>query len=613
MGVPRNAALFLLVAASMAPAAAPPPPGDGGDPKGDLGALIALAEEGIRDDYEGPSPTTLARRILERKEKATRALLEEAWKRSDGVKHPATDYSNGIRQVAEYLYGLEKPSGPPVPKGSIGFGATPGVVREVGGLVLVRPGGSGERPRVMGEKGWDREGPDPRPAMAALLKGGKWRKAPRPDVKALVKMLDGEAMKDWSDPEKESFLLGLGEACGADAGNRPLLLRAFEDDPADAGLARAVGRAGTPDAAAALRARIAPLAAKVAEGKEAAIPLLQAAAKGLCRIDPAAFSEELGKLEGAEEEAVLRGVGFRLASGILCDRHDGADAGGKRSAVLSMVRLVLLAHFSREFPEGERMRRVVGAWTAALDAGDPELAEWVDRGAYGLFYMGWRDGEAHMIFSSNDVAVNATGARPGPNPPASPLLRRLDQDRRAGNLSFAGREPGPFDVSPPPGGGDSTARDLGRDFAWSGVRCPIPSYAEADPASPWHLSSEKTDEGLRLTLTFKGKGKAALDPVAFRYVCAEYLPVRVTGVPGGPKEFTYLKLDLGPLGGWRGWRVPADRLKVLAPGESFAFDVAVAPEHRDATHVSIELSDTFAVIGESPAPVLHDLGWSWVR
>ncbi|HEU4395118.1 MAG TPA: hypothetical protein VFS92_06100, partial [Planctomycetota bacterium] len=381
--------LAVLLAASAAPAA----PAGETDARAEVADLIALASGGVSDSHDGPSPTTLARRILERKEKEVRAILEDAWKRAGTPGTVASAQQNGIHHVARYLWSVDPPAQAAPDK--ISFGGVHGAIHEIGGIVLVRPGGTGERGKVMGERGWDRDD-EPRTAFAALVKGGKWRKPPRFDPKAAFKALDGDAASKWNESEAASFHIGLGEACGADAGSRPLLLKRFEDAPGDARLAAAVGRIGTPEAAAVLRGRIGPLARRVGEGKDAALPLLTAVCKGVARSDPAAFLEEAAKLGGAGERACLRAVGFRLACTALLDRHARApDAAGKRQAVLDTVTLVLQAYFFREFPTAADMPRLVRAWTESLDSGDAELAEWVDRGAYGLFHVGFRDGGAN--------------------------------------------------------------------------------------------------------------------------------------------------------------------------------------------------------------------------
>jgi hypothetical protein len=180
---------------------------------------------------------------------------------------------------------------------------------------------------------------------------------------------------------------------------------------------------------------------------------------------------------------------------------------------------------------------------------------------------------------------------------------------RAGSLSFGEEGPRLSGASP----AEREDGPSGDDRAYSGIPCPIPGWAEAEPASPLRLKAEPIEGGLRLTLSNEGAKPLALDPVALDFVCAEFTPVTVKGVPGGPKEFTYLKLEFGILGGWERWCVPARELKVLAKGQSHSWDVAILPEHRDAGHVSIEFFDRFRVEGPCAAPLLRRLGWSWAR
>lgn len=603
-----SAAAALLVAASLPAGAAD----ETEEIRRDVAALVAAAQ-GIREDHDGPSPTRLARRLLERKEKAVQAVLKEAWAAATAKGSPAAESAVELERVIRFLHGFDGPADPAPKTGKdrIGFGGTLGAVYESDGVVLARPGGTGERGKVMGEPGWDRDdGPGTPRKFEALVKGGKWRKPGKPDARKLLQRLDDGSLARLADEEKRCFALALGEACGVDAGILPKLLQRFGDDPTDEVLGLAVAGAGAPAAVTDLRSRVGPLAVRVAEGKEAALPLLRRICRGLSRTAPEALAEEIGKLSGGAREAAFLGTGFRAAAPVLAAEYEAAaDVAGKEAAFFSMVRLILRASFSREFPAPADMPRVVRIFREMAEGGSDEARRWAEEGAYGLFYMGWRDGEAHLNFSSNEVSVEATGRRLGPYPDMRTVLGRLDEDLRAGRIAFGEEGPalfGPTAVEAPGG-------ERGHDRAWSGVPCPIPTWAEATASSPLRLQSERTDAGLRLTLRNEGAAPVALDPVALRYACAEYLPVRVKGAPGGPKEFTYLKLEFGPLGGWKRWRVPAKEIRVLAKGESCSWDVAVAPEHREAGHVSIEIHDEFTVEGACPAPLLRRLGWSWVR
>ncbi|HEU4394723.1 MAG TPA: hypothetical protein VFS92_04095, partial [Planctomycetota bacterium] len=151
------------------------------------------------------------------------------------------------------------------------------------------------------------------------------------------------------------------------------------------------------------------------------------------------------------------------------------------------------------------------------------------------------------------------------------------------------------------------------DRAFSGIPCPIPSWMEATAASPLRLSSEKTESGLRLTLTNAGKAPFAIDPLVLRYPTAEHLTVTVKGVPGGPKSFTYLQVEFGHLGGWERWRVPEASIVVLAPGASHSWDLVLRADHAGVDHISIQWFDRFQVDGEPKAPLLRSLGWSWAK
>jgi len=573
--------------------------------RNDLASLVGIAG-GLPRDYHGDSPTTLVKRILEGKERAVKPLLEDAWKRTGTKGSPAADAAIALERVIRFLHGTEITEVKPE-KGKISFGGTVGVVHEMAGLVLVREGGTGERGKVMGERGWDSDEVPGRKSFKELVKGGRFRKEPRPDFRALWKLLDEGEVAKLSESEQDSFALGLGEACGGDPSQEAKLIEKFEGGPTDAFLGKAIAATGTARTAALLRERIAPMAERVAGGREAALPLLQVACRGVDRADPAALREEIGKLGFDTRRAALAGAGFRIAAAFLADEYEAAETPEvRRTAVLEMVQLIQKAHYFREFPSSRDMPRVVRALVASLDAGDAELATWAERGAYGLFYMGTRDGTANINMSSNDVSVEGTGDRLGPYPDMPTLLRRLDEDLRTGNLVYEEGSGSLFD------GPAASVMDHS-EIAWTGFDSPQPMRGKAERDAPVHLKGEPTETGLRLTFTNASRKPLAVLPVGLRYLTADYIPVTVTGEKGGPRSFRQLVLQFGMLGGWDGWRVPASALVTIPPGESWSVDVLVRPEHQAADHVGISIHIPYRIPGGSDVPVLLRLNESWAR
>lgn len=604
---PPMAATLLAVAGLLA---LPPAPASAGDDaaqavRDDLAALVEIAA-GLPREYDGPSPTALVRRLLARKERPVKPVLEEAWKLAGTKGAPAQDLEVALERVIRHLYGTEVKEAK-VEAGQISFGGTVGVVYESAGLVLVREGGTGARGKVMGEAGWDRDDAPRRRTFAELLKGGKFRKEPKPDFRALWKQWEGGELDRASESEKRSFVLGLGEACGSDPTQETKLLDLVEKSPADVDLLSMVAAAGSDRSRALLRSRIAPMAARVAGGREAAMPLLTIACRGVSRADPDAFREEIGKLPDEDRKAAYHGAGFRIAASFLADAWEAAaDDSGRRAPVIEMVELIRKASYFRQIPAAADMPRVVRAFTAAVQSDDAELSRYVEHGAYWLFYAGTRDGTANVNISSNNVAINGTGERLGPYPDMALLLRRLDEDLQAGRLTHVEGAASLFDRPVP------QALE-GFDRAWSGFDSPQPMMAKAEKSSPVHLKGERTETGLKLTFTNAGKTPFAVNPVGFRYGTAEYIPVTVTGETGGTREFTQFVLEFGMLGGWDGWQVPASVLVTVPPGGSWSVEVPVNEAHRDADHVGISVHIPFRIPEGSDIPVLGRVGESWIR
>ncbi len=600
-------AVLLVVAAAGAP---PARAGDDDALRADLSALVSIAA-GVSDRWEGPSPTLLVRRILDAKEKPVRALLEEAWKRAAAEHAPQAQHAAALERTIRFLWSVEGGAAPAKPdRDRISFGGTVGLLREEQGVVLVRPGGSGERGKVMGEPGWDRDDDRAPPPFAQLVKGGRWRKAARPDPRKVLDLLLGPGLDAWDESERRSLAMAAGEIAAPAEASVARLLERHEAEPADAWVATALAWAGTPPAVEAARRRVAPMAGRVAEGREAAIPILARACLALRRSAPEVLARECAALEGGTREAAYRGAGFPFAAAALLREHDGAaDDAGRDAALVTLVRLLSADRFGHGLPAPADLPGVLRMLLRGLRSSDAQTREWSETGAYLMLYPGWRDGTANENMSSNGVSVEGTGARLGPYPDMSFVVPRLEEDLAAGRLTRTIGDIGLFDApSPPiPWGPDHF------DGAYSGIAPAIPFRAEAKPSSPVHLRAEPCERGLRFTLRNASLRPLSVNPVAFRYVCAEFMTMKLGGGPGDRRTFTRLKLSFGHLPGWEGWTVAADALVTLPPGGTFQWDTDVRPEHASADHVDVSLLSRMRVPAGSAAPLLDRFGDTWVR
>jgi hypothetical protein len=507
--------------------------------------------------------------------------------------------------VIRHLYGVPLKAAP-AGKDEIGFGEEFGEIREESGVVVLRPGHNpGPKPKVFGQKGWDEERkPAPRPAFEALVKGGRWRKPPRGDGRALLKLVEDGVPAKWSEPERHSFACGLGEVLAADPSNRARLLKMHDADPMDPLLATAACWSGTPAAREALGARIAPLAERLASGKTAVLPLLATALLAQERASADALPALLAGLPEPSRDAALRGVGLRSATSLLAvDAAAAADAPAREAVLRRLVALLEALYFAPGFPPAGALPPLVRLLALCLEDGG-EAARLADHAGYLLFYIGFRDGPARLDMTSNDVATKGSGERLGPYPDMPAMIRRLDEEIRAGRLVPTDRDVGLFDPPAP----DFPAEQ----GAWTGIEDPRPSFRRAERSSALHARAEKVPGGLRVTLVNAGKTPFAVNPVALRLATAERMDVTVTG-EGKARRWSQLDISLGFVRGGGRWTVPSAALVVVAPGGSHAFDVALHPSHEGVERVAFSLHDDMRLPGGSAVPVLRLVGDSWIR
>jgi len=603
-----RAAHAILLGAALAAAPGPAAGDDAAALREDLSTLVRIAQGGI-GEHDGPSPTLLAERLLKPGEAKLRPVLQEAWTLAGKKGSRAQDREVALHRVIRYLYGLDAPPAGP-DKDKVSFGGTVGTVTEVEGVVVVRYGGTGERGKVYGEPGWDRDDPKTRPPFEAVVKGGRLRKPPRPAASKLLALVEQKKFEGLAEEPRASVAMAVGEACGRDSQATPRFLRLCEEDPTNPFLGAALGWCGTRESAAALRARVAPLAARVAQGREAALPLLRAACRGLARTDRAALEEEIGRLTGDERMAAMRGGGYRVSLPILLRAlKEVADPAARREALARLLDLVgaLQTHFPvPDQPAAADAPALVEALVSGLDPADPELRRAVLQAAYALLYWGFRDGTAGEHSSGNGVSVEGDGERCGPYPDEEAMLRRLHEDLGRGDLVLRDVEGGLFDPPVPELPGDA-------DTPWSGIEPALPMRATASKDAPVHVAAEKTETGLRVTLRNAGRAAFCLNPVAFRYATADCIPLTVKGLPGGTRKFTDLRVQFGAVWEWRPKAVPARVLVLLEPGKTWSFDVALRADHRAVDRISVEMSSWIGVDGAPPAPLLRRLGTAWVR
>jgi hypothetical protein len=561
----------------------------------DVDALVKMLDDrwAGRDD-EGPSPSARVNRLVAAGDAKLRPVLAEAWKAAT-TWTAAARYKNPIRQLARFLYSLTE-TGKTAAQGD-------DEIVEEDGVVRIR---QGDAVGGFGWKGWNgggfgRKTDDSSPSFAELLKGGKLRKAPRPDVKKALASLDGGKI-----PETERFAVAkaIGEGCAANKTALQDLLRRQDADPADQWLMTALAWSGSAEAERPLRLEIETLAGRVADGKEAAIPILETACRALKRLRRDALVEEIGKLAGPPREAVLAAAGLDFATSIDLAAIEKTPDGPEKHAMLSAV----CARIARGRGDARASSATLTALTKLLAANaassDESLRAAVLDAAETLLYALNRY-PIHTGASSNSggstVETKIDGESLGPYPDMATLLASLAADLAKGELSFADPvETSVFELT----GGTERADDRA---LVSDAKNPDPLYASDGDRAPVKIRGETVGEGLRLTLTNVGTAPVAINPLALRYGIAEF----TTHEGGGVKPYKQLKLRLGFVRA--GVAVPADRLVVLAPKAEFSWTALVRPEHRGADHVSVEMLDSFAVLGKTPAPPLERFSETFVK
>jgi hypothetical protein len=587
-------AAALAVFAAGAPAAEDP----AAALKGDVDALVKMLDDrwGGRDDG-GPSPTARVNRLVAAGDAKLRPVLAEAW-RVVTTSSDAERYRNPARQLVRFLYSLA----------ATGGAAAQGddEILEEDGIVRIR---AGDAVGNFGWKGWNgggfgRRTDESAPPFAEVVKGGKLRKASKPDVKKALAALDAGRI---AENERYAAAKAIGEAC---ATNKPALqdlLRRQDADPASPWLLTALAWTASPDAERPLRLEIESLAGRVAEGREAAAPILAAACRSLRRLRNDALVEEAAKLTGAPREALLAAAGLDFATALdVAAVEKAPDAAAKDAALAAACRRIVASH-GDERASAATLTALVKLLAASAGAADEALRRAVLDAAEALLYAYNRypiQSGSSTGDGASESRTTVTGERLGAYPDMASVLASMGKDLAKGDFVFTDeRETLLFDMA----GG--TVRGETKALA-SDVRSPD-STSAPDERSAVRLKGEFVEGGLRLTITNAGAASVAVDPVALRYGTAELTRHEFAGGAGGGKPYRQLALFLGFVRA--GVATPADRLVVLAPKAEFTWTAPVRPEHRDADHVSVECYGGFAVRGTPAAAPLGPFLETWVK
>lgn len=572
--------------------------------KSDVDALAKMLDDrwGGRDD-DGPSPTARVNRLVAAGDARLRPVLADAWKAVAGPTSVggAERYRNAVRQLARFLYSLAD-TGKTAAQGDDELVEEDGVVR-------IR---KGDPTGGFGWKGWKgggfgRKNDESSPPLADLLKGGKLRKAAKPDVKKALAALD---VGKTPESERAAVAKALGEACATNKPGLADLLRRQDADPADRWLMTALAWTGAPDAERPLRTEIESLAPRVAEGKTAAAPILATACWALKRVRRDALVEEVGKLTGPAREAALAASGPDFATSLdLAAIEKASDPAARDALVLAACRRISAADGDAR-PSPATLTALTKLLAPASASTDATLREAALAAAETLFFAFNRypidDGDSSTS-GDRETRTKRTGERLGPYPDMAALLASLGRDVDAGDVVFYDEAAATiFDAAP-------AADAVSGKALFSDVKCPDPRRydAPAEERAPLKLQGVFVAEGLRLTLTNVGAAPLAVDPVALRYGSAEITTEEFTGSPGGAAKYRQLKLALGFLR--TGVATPSARLVVLAPKECYAWTAAVRPEHRGVDHVCVELEGTFSVRGKAPAARIASFDDTWVK
>ncbi len=561
----------------------------GGEPpkdmlRDDVAALVAWVPLRVAESLgepEGPSPTVLTARIVARGDGKVRPELKTLWRLAAVEGAPASERRRAVEEVIRFLYGTGDPAEPPL--------------RMVDGAVVVFPPKRGD----YDFGSFDRQSataPRP-PSFDELVKGGKLRAAPKPLGAKLLAALQRSEVAGWGWEAREALARATGETCTGAAAAKLVELAAQQ--PTDATLATALAWSAAPEAEAELRRRVASLAARVADGKDAAKPLLASAVAGLHHVKPQALRDELDRLPDDARAAAVGAGGTDLVLGYVLDRAEQAGESG-RSASLDLVRAVV-ADGNGEVPADAGARLVAFLQRAALDAA---LRDEALRTAETLLY-GYNRYPIRSSSEMNGIATTDAGERVGPYPGIGVVLDRIAGDLAAGAAVFQRRASNLWD--------EPAARLAGE---WVDARSDVPSphpgeYFYTAAAAPVGLAGEFGPEGLKLTLTNRGAAPFALNATSLGWGCGEVVTTTIRPQGGKATSFTSLGLKLGfvraPIA------VPAERLVVLAPGGSHTWTVALRNEDRAVDHVSVEVLGLVDVVGKPAAPLLRGLLETWVK
>ncbi len=537
--------------------------------KGKLESLVRQAAAG--PVVRGPSLTWLVTELLDSDPDTLGAVLKEAWEIRDSLEWES---ARCVEEVVQFLYGLPKSSDRP--KG--------GGLWVMEGAVLVRVGKADDR--------W--AGPfsgEDLPGFDQHLGKRAFRKAPQVNADGLSKALEKSVSGKWSESEKLSLAMALGEAARKDPAVSGKLLARYRKSPDDRLLAIAVGWAGGEEAVAALTDRFCELAPR----EESFSERLKELGRCLFRANRQAPCEVVWDLDGDAREKAMQAIGLELVLPVLLDDIESEDSlDGKLAAFQDFREVVSLSRGSGFLPAEE----VPGLFKILASLADREM---VLRTAEELLYA-YNRYPIQSSFSSGGNSFSEKGQSLGPYPGIEPVLRAMAGDVAEGRLVFLDDPPGFFSPPPEPLGGSSHR-------AHSDVACPIPNMSEAEPDFPVHVGGEWVEEGFRLTLRNTGKKPFLVNPVALRYGTGQVTDVVVTR-DGKREEFRALKLNLGFIRAKAA--VPVGELVLLPPGQSYTWVQPMRGIDRDVDHIALSIG-SIAVLGRTTHPLLTGLNDTWIR
>ncbi len=564
----------LLIAVLALVALTPPAALAADDVTADVDRILATLQGDVDASLRGDSPTRTFQRLLGKKKSAFVKELKARWKNGDEDDPDRA----GLLAVIRFVHALEHEQ--------------PAVRLEDGVVVLAE---LQRRNYDFGSFGQRKPKALP-PSFATLTKGGKVRKAPKPNVAALLKRTEGGLPDEWSTRERHSFLMALGEGCGKTGSASERLATLAERNPTDGGFTLALAWSGSPQAADLLEKRVRSLSKRVADGRDNARPLLRAACDGLLHIDAARLETVLAELEDAPITAALGECGADLSFPFVLARRSAAE-GEARSAWSRRLHTLIGGAMMPRSPNAAEAKGVILALREDLD--DARLARNALRAAETLLFFASRYPVTNSA-SMNGVSEKTTGESVGPYPGIESILRALADDLAEGRAVAGNRHEDFYTTSL---SWDEQQRPQ------NDTPCPLPNMGYTGKRMTVALDGVLSGAALTLTITNNGKAPIVLNPVALRNGRAQWTRHQFDGKKTG--DFQNLHLELGFLRVAFG--TAPDALVTLAPADTYSWNVPLWDEHRDADHISVELIGYLGVTEKPAARLIDSFPRTWVK